>query len=242
MSTIDIDHPETWPQDVLAWTKEYVGGLDSPAVPIPDLNGGLTEREGELRSLLGSQKLVAYHCSRLLDHEIAWIRERGLVRLTRALVEQRIGAAHEAGFLTIADRDSLLAGNCFAIGNDEHRQGQVCLVLGRSTFDAAAGGVDPLLGTWGGEGIHGWPLPGRDANVRTFGRPTIVVARIAMSGGRDRVWTAPNVAKLLVGRILELPDLYADVFLFDDVPAEDILAVWQPGDAEYDRHPALPAS
>jgi len=30
------------------------------------------------------------------------------------------------------------------------------------------------------------------------------------------------------------------VFMSGPVPAEDIVAIWRPGDPDYDRHPTLP--
>lgn len=52
--------------------------------------------------------------------------------------------------------------------------------------------------------------------------------------------TFPPLRKLFVGRYLELPNVMSDVFYETPVPASQIIAIWQPGDPEYDAFPDLP--
>lgn len=236
---VDVDKPETWPPAVAEWAAKEADDLRGSTEFTSDLDGTLIERENEFRELFGGRKLLAYHASRLLDEDITAIREHGLQRLSPELVARRIDLAERLDHLSADDASELRQSNAFAIENHVGREDLVCMILGRETLDRDPYGVNPLLGTWGGEAIHGGPLPDRDDNVRPFGTPTIVVARFGLGGGTDRVRTGPSVPKLFVGRLLGLEDISADVFLHDDVPPEDILGFWQPGDPDYDRHQEL---
>jgi hypothetical protein len=229
---IDLDKPTTWPEPVAAWVRHFIDRGQS----IDAMSTELIEREDELRSLLGSEKLLAYHCTRLLDSEVAAIRERGLRRLSPELVAERLRAASDGGHLTDDELDRLAARTVFALGEQEHREGQVCLILGRSVLDDGHG-CAPLLRTWGGEGIYWGARAELEDRLVQIGRPAIAVVRIEVRDG-ERAWTY-SLGSHFVARLRgDSPG--ADLFYRDDVPAEDVLDFWQPGDSEYDRHQALP--
>lgn len=235
-ASIDLDDPRTWPEPVAAWVEDWAGRLPREtyagdlAVPL--------EEEDRFRALL-TTPLIAYHCTRLLDHELEMINAEGLQLLTQELVERRLDAALEHGFLDVAARDSLRASHTFALGGHRHREGQVCLTVGRQVFDETPWGCEPLLSTWGGEGIYmaredRWPL------LQQLGRPAIVVARVDLSASHKVHRTGPPLDRLFVGARIGAQLLFADVFYTTAVPPEDVLAIWQPGHAEYDRHTELP--
>jgi hypothetical protein len=125
--------------------------------------------------------------------------------------------------------------NVFAVRNQAFRENRVFLVLGRTAhFDEDPFGVEPLLSAWGGEAIRG---SAQDFYTLAIGRPSIVVVQI--EAGRFST-TRPTLAALLVATILGMDDRGTDVTLCRGVPPEDIIAVWQPGNPEYDRHTTLP--
>ena len=235
---IDPDEPTTWPIEIRRWGCAVAEPLRGTSEFTSDLNSELIERDGEFRKLFAGRNVLAYHCTRLLDYEACAIREQGLQPLTRELVTGRIERAHRHGALAAAERTRLERQNVFALGDDAGREGQVCLILGRSAFDESAGGCEPLLSMWGGEAIY-WAVAD-DPNAPQLGRPSIAVARIDVSAADQELWIFPSLAKLFVGILLGTEGQYADVFLRAPVPAEDIMDIWQPGHAEYDRHPDLP--
>lgn len=105
-------------------------------------------------------------------------------------------------------------------------------------MDEDAAGCDPLLAYWGGEAIRGGP---DDAPLLgEVGTPTIVAARLDFTSSWRHSTTRPALTKLFVGRLLGTERCSADVLYRDLVPPEDIIAFWQPGHSEYDRHCGLP--
>jgi hypothetical protein len=235
---IDVDSPATWPEQThrraadyaerFAGTTEYPGDL---AVPL--------EQEDDFRASFSTRKLLAYHCTRLLPHEIDAIRATGLRRLDKRLIDDRVAAAVASGALTPEARAFAETRNVYASGNERYRTDQICFVLGRSTFDEDPGGCDALLRYWGGEAMRGGPddAPLLDA----LGTPAIVVAQLNLTGSHRHSRTGPPLGKLFVATLLGLRRRGADVFYRDDVPGEDILDIWVPGQPQYDRHRELPA-
>jgi hypothetical protein len=232
---IDIDESGTWPEPVREWVKPYVESLRGTTTFTSDLAVPL-EREDELRALLGDQ-LLAFHCTRLLDHELDAVRRQGLRPLTLELVVERIDAAHAHGHLSDRDRERLRQRNLFALNDARYREQQVCLVLGRSGLDDS--GVVPLMSRWGGEAIS-MADPDSTEPAAFIGRPAVVVTAIDLSVSHTVSPTFPSLGKLFVGAGLGTNGRYADVLLRAPVPAGDIVSIWQPGDAHYDRHRTLP--
>jgi hypothetical protein len=233
--TVDVDDAATWPAPVREWAS---GWADRRGLSLESLPVDLMEREPELRALLSGQKLIAFHCTRLLEHEVAEIRERGLRQLTADLIADRIASAHAAGAINEELRNLLSSKNALEWWNADSREGQVCTVLGRGTLDEHARGVSPFLETWGGEGIYfAWDRTDTEEELKRLGRPAIVVVRLDVTDG-ERAWCY-SLGRPFVERLVGV-EPGAELFYKDDVPAEDLLAIWQPGDPEYDRHRDLP--
>jgi hypothetical protein len=235
---VDIDDPSNWPPAVREWSERYAADLRGTTAYTSDLAVPL-EREDELRGLLAGHKLRAFHCTRLPDHEVTAIKTEGLVPLTEELVHRRIDRAHELGLLTDEAGEHLRAMNVFALGAEQNREDQVCLILGRDGLND--NGCTPLLSRWGGEGIY-MADPDSEAPSAFIGRPAVVVAAIDLSVSHTISPTFPSLGKLLVGTLLGTEQRYADVCLRAPVPPKDVLAIWQPGDRDYDRHQHLPAA
>lgn len=197
-----------------------------------DLRAG----DGWLQPLLSGYLLRAYHCTRLLDHEVVRIRSQGLRLLTAELIRDRVESALLHGDISVPEHDLLLAEHVFATGSAENRRDQVCLALSRRTFTWQASGVQPLLSHWGGEGMRG-PHNGR--LLRSLGRPAIVVALLDLTmPGRHLFF--PCLENIFVGAFLGLEDVGADVFFRSPIGGDRIEAIWQPGLAEYEGLGELP--
>lgn len=234
---IDVDSPATWPDETRRWAADDAQRLAATTQHPGDLAAPL-EQEDNFRATFGTRKLLAYHCTRLLPHEMDAVRDRGLRRLDEHLVRDRIAAAAGSGALAAEVRAFAEARNVYAIGDDRHRENQTCFVLGRSAFDEDPGGCDALLRYWGGEAMRGGPA---DAPLlQALGTPAIVVAQLDLTSSHRHSCTGPPLRKLFVATLLGLAHRWADVFYRDDVPGEDVLDIWSPGDPQYDLHPELP--
>lgn len=234
---IDIDAQASWPAATLCVAGELAGRLAGSTEFVADLGISLDE-EDDFRATFGSRKLLAYHNSRLLPHEADAIHAQGLRLLDEELVQERIKNAIAHGALRDDARRHAETHNVYAIDNHWNRSDQICLVIGRSIFDDNPRICDPLLRHWGGEAIRGGPGP--VPALTNVGTPSIVVVRIDLSGRHDHQRTYPALCKLFVGALLDLESRSADVFYHDAIPARDVVAIWQPGNSEYDRHAELP--
>jgi hypothetical protein len=236
---IDVDNVSTWPDKVRNRAEDWAQALRDGAECTSDLDLD-KEDEDEFRRLLAGSMVLAFHATRLLDHEVESIRNLGLRLASEDLVRLRVETAVEAGSVDSAFAQQLLRANVFAERDARNRQRQVCLVLSRRPFDESPHGFTHLLGEWGGEVITmsrgGVALRPR---LQRLGRPAIVAAAIDLSAPWrvHAVW--PSLHKVFVAAVLGLEDLGADVFYRQRIPPEHILSIWQPGDAEYDEYPHL---
>jgi hypothetical protein len=239
---VDIDSPETWPPAAGAYVAELAAAAgEAPYVSdlrLPDY------AEGRVRELLRGRRLTAFHATRLLDHERDMISFQGLCVFGRTLFENRINAALDQGALSATEHQALLGAHMYAVG-EEHkrglREGQVCLILGRSLLANHVHAVSPLLSTWGGEGIY---FSSGATELRplltSLGRPTIIRVAIQVHADNRAQRCSPGLSNLLVGRYRRLKDVHGDVFHRASIPPHNVLEIWQPGDAAYDAFPELP--
>lgn len=236
MSIIDVEDPNTWPAEVRSLVEAARGASDLL----------LCEEEGRFRALLQGYVVRAYHCTRLLEHEVTAIRREGLRSLSRELVEGRILAAHAVGAISGRQRDTLLRTHMLTgsepHGRDANRRDQVCLVLTRRQLDDSSG-VERLLSKWGGEVVYfsaRAQAPSIASLLTRLGRPAVVVALLDLSASKHSVY--PGVLATLTAVINRRDGPAADVFYRAPVLPEQIEAIWQPGHTEYDRHVQLPHS
>ncbi len=238
---VDVDNRITWPpkvDDIVdKWAKQYNGTAkytNDLALPIED--------EEAFRELLSGHLLRAYHCTRLLPHEIPMVVEAGLRPLSADLLNDRINSAQEAGAIGLEDAEDLRAGHVFATGEEEYRENQVSLILSKSMFLHNLPGCKPLLEAWGGEGIYmSSKKPHILDRLKSLSKPTIVVALLDLSGRNSPHNVYPALHKVFVGAALQLSDVGADVFYKAAVPPENVERLIQPGDSEYESLGDLPS-
>lgn len=242
---VDVDDPSTWPVAVAEWVDEWAERKRGTTEYTCDLR--LIDQEAEFLKLFEGYLVRAYHCTRLLDHERAMILEHGLRPLSAELVTERIRRAHEAGAISDDERATFETGHQFVAKGWEERipgtENQVCLLISREVLDNHAHGCEPLLSTWGGEALY-FPIEANkkhSARLRLLGRASIVVADLDLSVsryGKHRI--SAGLSAAFVGKKLGLLDQGVEIFYKAPVPAENIGAIWQPGDPGYDRHKKLP--
>lgn len=157
LDLVDIDAPDTWPARLLAAVSGP--GFD-PAVH-------------DWRGLLEGRRLLTYHATRLLPHEVDVIRAEGLQALTPGLLDRRIEEAHRLGYLTQDEVDIMRSSNVFSRNRAAGRVGIVCSFMGRTILRHQAD-VEGLLCCWGGEALHGHD-PAIQRLACHLGVPSLVV-------------------------------------------------------------------
>src|ERR1700733_12084845 len=238
---IDVDDLATWPEPL----SELVGNQLMALEGTPDHASDLRPSDWvkpKLLDVLRGRQLVAYHCTRLLPHELEMVRTQGLRELSPELVQDRLQRARDVGALSESQFELLTRSHVFSVRDDsaQSRRGLVCVVIGRSLFDDEPRACRPLLSTWGGECLYMADGPQWESVRRCcqkLGLPALVGLRLDVSS-LER--SGPSLDKVLIGRALGLKKPWADGFIRGSVRRDQIDAVWQPGDAEYDRHGGLP--
>lgn len=240
---VDVDDMATWPTQVVdiidKWAEQCKGRTEYTC----DLALAL-EDEKELRELLSGSLLRAYHCTRLLPHEVRMVVETGLRPLTADLVYDRIKSAQDVGAIGTEDAKKLHAAHVFATGDQQYRENQVCLILSKSVFLHRRHGCEPLLKTWGGEGVYRYlKAPSLLANLKGLSKPTVVVALLDLGGRSSPHGVFPSLHKVFVGTALRLSDVGADVFYKAPVlpeHPEHVERILQPGEPEFELLGDLP--
>ncbi len=231
---VDVDDYSTWPVairdliaelDALTDTEHYASDLR----PSPDADRRFV-------SALAGGTLLVRHCTRLLPHERQAMRRTGLRNASPEALLDRLVAAREHGYLSGVDLQALVAD----VTDDRswrHRNGQVCVILGRAAF-ARSASVQPLLSNWGGEAFYRLHRLALDY-VTTASTPATVCIALDVTAQGAHLFS-PGVAKVFLGVLRGSADAAADVFYRADVPRTAILTIAMPGDAEFDRLTSVP--
>ena len=237
---INVDELATWPPQLLKRVQGVAQTVPSSIKYVPDLPRARTqEEEDDFRSLFQGHRLRAYHATRLFDHEVGMIRGHGLRALTAKLISDRIEAAYKR--LEISDEERVLLHqvNVFAAGKEQSRANQVCLFLGQDEL-LHNSGVTSFLRTWGGEGIYWLPDYAGELHSRLtqLGKPALVVVDLELD---DTLICSPELQQLFVAKLLGIRDATATVNVKNSISFDQIAAIWQPGQSEYDRFSHLPS-
>jgi hypothetical protein len=241
LDIITVDDPATWSSDILRAVEDIANRVE-PNPSTSDLDIDPDEEDTFRREMLSSVGVLAYHATRLFPHERDSILDLGLLPLNNVLVTDRIESAVAGGLFSEHDAEELRSQNLIARGISEHRENQVSLFLSARTLDDNVTGIWNPLTHWGGEAVYfGFPRSPSDgarSRILSAGIPSIVVATLDLSPGwrTHQVW--PGIVNSFVGRVLDNDDYDSSVHYHAAVP--NVVAVWQPGQAEYDLHSELP--
>ncbi|NUQ98545.1 MAG: hypothetical protein HOY79_18995 [Streptomyces sp.] len=240
---IGVDDPSTWPDDIKLAVNTWTAELQARGVPEDELAVKAGEYDGPLEALLNGHLLRAYHCTRLLDHEVEGIRLHGMRILDEQLVTDKLNAALEYGVLTDAQYRELLQGRRLDNPASGMKvESEISFVLSPVELQHNAWGFNPLLTSWGGEAIY-WAHeknPALSETLRSLGRPTII--HVALDPEHlPGALLAPSLAGPFVAVVAALSpeEQGAEVHYRAAIPSEHVLDLWHPGDADYDRFPDL---
>ncbi len=237
---IDIADRDTWPASIRKQVDEWARGLRGTTRYTSDLAVPL-EAERPFLELLRGHRLVAYHFTRLLEHERVNVQTKGMPALTAEFVDARIRRALEARAISETDAQALLGQHFFARPPDgSRRAGQVCFHLTDHIITDDPKALGHLMTLWGGEAIFKPADESTRDIVRGLGVPSVLTAFLDVSDPNCSHRFAPSLPKVFVGRALTLKDATGDVFYRADVPPQSIHRIAQPGHPWYDSYRSLP--
>jgi hypothetical protein len=227
---IDPDDPSTWPTEVTRYVEESIpearfdDHTDTPAV------------QWFFTTLSGPVK--AYHCSRLLPHEEAIIREKGLVALNADALAARIEAARHFGEISAEEAPQLHGASVLREPHQQARIGTFHTFASALQFDTDRT-LNYFLEQWGGEAIRrsatAATLPDR---LMHLGRPSIIVLALDLSDPHEyNAW--PGLLPTFTATLIQPDERGCTVVMKRDVRPEEVLTIWHPGDAQYDSFERL---
>ena len=137
MALLQIERPESWPED-LKHSLEQAGGLP--------IDNGVRVIERALKRYT----IEGWHCTRLTDTEVDTIRERGLYPTSEEMLKHRLKEVTAKGIITNEIQNRLLARNG---ANEEARAGRIwfCFYQPYKTDEDAVG---RFFSYWGGEALY----------------------------------------------------------------------------------------
>ncbi len=220
---IDISSPKTWPDSLAAAVAELNRRTAHAAHP-SDLEID-AEGAAAIWAVLGHKRVLARHFTRLLPHELGSIRAAGLRLYSRALFDERIDEAAAHGYFDTAIAEVLKSASIPAAEHGKRGDRDfVCLTVG-PVLEENAHAVEPLIGTWGGEGIYfaSGAKPYRSL-LQGLGRPAVVHVSLSLANrSMPRFWPPPE--QLLLGKVRDLPELFGDVFSREAISPSAIIDV-----------------
>ena len=182
-SLLDLDCPDSWPGEVLAYLAEYcdlfrrwtTGRGEVPAHDFDEAIHGL-------RHALAPYRILGWHCTRLTDAERDDVLLNGMRLLDAALLIRRIGA------LVTASEIAPDLGRRLALENEaakDYRAGRVwfCFFPPRNV---GQGGIERFFRHWGGEALYVQHESDPDTSsvLASIGTPRIVEAYVPIASFR----------------------------------------------------------
>ncbi|MCH9023645.1 MAG: hypothetical protein IID32_12920 [Planctomycetes bacterium] len=162
---VDYERPDTWPRTLTALFDAHSETLESHGREQHRISM-LSSEEGQwarnrykdqhdhiaqrANEILGDERLLGFHCTRLANDEIADVRARGLHLPSADFLHERICRRIETGDIPESLGTQLLDKHQ---AGDQSRQGCLCYVNMRSVLKSK-GAVGRLFRSWGGEALY----------------------------------------------------------------------------------------
>jgi len=188
----------------------------------------------EIDTCVHDDNLLAYHCTRLADDELAGVRERGLLGLNEATATERLALRVAVGDLAPGDAARLLGRlRSRTAATPEQRIGKIWGVPSPRALSDEDGLGNPLR-YWGGEAFLSLDEPDLESLSR-LGTACIIefeapIARLAFNElARD---LAERFLHLFAG-LGDVPG--ASVCVAGNIPANLVLNIFKRADDEFER-------
>jgi len=214
---VDIDDPTSWPQEVRSTVEDVPGRVTDHAWredPYDHLGwSDFEEDERRLGEQLAGCRVVGYHATRLLPHEIAAISNvTGLGILTNDLRQRKVDEArrHFPSLFSTDDSDGtrlLRSGPNDWQGSADVRLGFIDFVAPFTMFHHDARGLMNLFDTWGGETL-GWLAGGTDSSALSKRLTALSEPVIVEFGARVPTLNLTPLLPAFAGRLGEVPGRY----------------------------------
>ena len=193
---VDYERPNTWPPALTALFNAHSETLESHGREQHRISM-LSSEEGQwarnrykdqhdhiaqrANEILGDERLLGFHCTRLANDEIADVRARGLHLPSADFLHERICRRIEAGDIPENLGSQLLKKNQ---ADDQYRQGRLCYVNMRSVLKSK-GAVGRLFRSWGGEALYNSHEadPETGQLLRRIGTPCIWIVVLPLGQG-----------------------------------------------------------
>lgn len=188
-----------------------------------------------IRAVLRDHGIMVYQCARLLDTEVADIRQNGLRAASTSLLSDKVKTARGEGLLTEDQAERLLTTGVFTAHQQrEARIDEVCALTILRTLTIDPNGTQPLLTYWGGEITYFWQkhiYPDLAETLKQIGNSVLIEFQ-HRPGPSDLC--SPDLANIVIGRYRNLDDCVGEVHIRvqqgERIP---ILDVWQRDDARW---------
>lgn len=147
---VDLCRPRTWPSHVTRAVRGSLSNveLDGDVAYYDELDLPVESR-AEILGALQGLRIVCYHATRLMQHEVEDIRSGGLRPLSPELVQQRLQEAVRRGALSTEVAEELIAPTLVNAA-DASREGSVWFTASRDDIQQTPN-LWRMYRYWGGE-------------------------------------------------------------------------------------------
>ena len=129
----------------------------------------------QIEDILENEKIIALHCTKLLDYEIKQIHVNGLVPLSPGFATTKIKTAFKKGFISSKLKNQLI--NKPELSEDE-RINKIFVFFCLSTLKDKMG-LYKLFNYWGGEAIYSYMND--KSELKAIGKPCIIICSVNIS-------------------------------------------------------------
>lgn len=187
-----------------------------------------------LMDVMARRTIRGWHYTRMTDNEVDRLKADGVTLPSSDTIRARLYAQVAAGAFTAEIADALHAASPFQRGQEDIRAGRFWMVS--HPQEISDGGVELLLGNWGGEGVYFWlSEPDHVALVRTIGRPRIVEVAAPLSKSPHAFSAAEAVMASFARSSGSTPDAKAfDLHVVEPLPPTAVLAVHSAGEPRFE--------
>lgn len=252
MLNVEIEDITTWPKEFKALvdkSKELIVLYhrersnifnDCKDDPIPGRGLPLNQYEetylsvvSRAESILLSNQLIAYHCTRLTEEEIQDIKETGMKRASALFVHKRFKTLHEQGYLSTDQYLYLRNSECIKYNLNAKKGAltkDIFFVCNRSILKKQPDGIYRLLRSWGGEAIYrGHENDEKIAStLQSIGTPCIIKCTLPFSdvqsfGGKF----AERFLSFFIADEIEHPEPSPglEIYITRDTQKEEVLEI-----------------
>ena len=192
----------------------------------------LAFQEYELTPILAGSRIRAWHYSRLLDHEVAAMRQ-GLVPSSFEFLKKRLNDLVAMDLLSEKEADKVFQESPFQ-SQEGIRSGRLWTVT--VPLPCCDMGVSPLLGSWGGESAYFWLSDkGLAAKLKHLGLSRILEIEAALSDSLNAFSASSTVLEAWAKKLgVPVVPTGCDLAITNSLDAAKLVRVHTEGESAYE--------